>query len=180
MKGVPSLGTLNPIVWHGHEMLFGFAAAVIAGFALTAMQNWTGLDWTTLAITLAVLPGFLSLGKDPILAPLLLAAAVLNVVRLPAWRPWGTLRVPLLWVPHVGYLWLPIGFALRGAHLAQGSAMRSAPGSGRLAWMNVSAALSIPPSNASGTLSPAWASARDCISTAASAGSISPAGRASP
>jgi|GEM_PF-5088558 len=38
---------------------------------------------------------------------------------------------------------------------AQGTAMPSAPGSGRLAWMNVSAALSIPPSKASGTLSPA-------------------------
>jgi uncharacterized protein involved in response to NO len=248
MKGVPSLGTLNPILWHGHEMLFGFAAAVIAGFALTAVQNWTGLtsatpaslaalvllwltarlgfllpgiiplwftsvvdlvffpalawmmarvlfkaknrnnyillpvfagfallnlaihleihglahgagmpalqgtvylvvlllvfmggrvipyftsrrlpdlrvrqwpwlDGTTLVVTLAVLPGFLWLGKDPILAPLLLAAAMLNLLRLLAWRPWGAWRVPLLWVLHVSYLWLPIGFALHGAHL---------------------------------------------------------------
>lgn len=29
-------------VWHGHEMIFGFAAAVVAGFALTAIPNWTG------------------------------------------------------------------------------------------------------------------------------------------
>jgi uncharacterized protein involved in response to NO len=28
--------------WHRHEMPFGFAAAIIAGFLLTAMQNWTG------------------------------------------------------------------------------------------------------------------------------------------
>ncbi len=28
--------------WHGHEMLFGFAAAVIAGFMLTAVPGWTG------------------------------------------------------------------------------------------------------------------------------------------
>jgi len=28
--------------WHGHEMLFGFVLAVIAGFLLTAMPNWTG------------------------------------------------------------------------------------------------------------------------------------------
>lgn len=28
--------------WHGHEMLFGFVGAVIAGFLLTAVQNWTG------------------------------------------------------------------------------------------------------------------------------------------
>lgn len=36
-------GALPPPVWHGHEMLFGFAAAVIAGFLLTAAQNWTGI-----------------------------------------------------------------------------------------------------------------------------------------
>ena len=30
-----------PAVWHGHEMLFGFAAAVVAGFLLTAVANWT-------------------------------------------------------------------------------------------------------------------------------------------
>ena len=31
-----------PSAWHGHEMLFGYAAAVIAGFILTAVPNWTG------------------------------------------------------------------------------------------------------------------------------------------
>lgn len=29
-------------LWHRHEMLFGFAAAAIAGFILTAIPNWTG------------------------------------------------------------------------------------------------------------------------------------------
>lgn len=33
---------LPPNVWHGHEMVFGFAVAVIAGFLLTATSNWTG------------------------------------------------------------------------------------------------------------------------------------------
>ncbi|MFO1127151.1 MAG: NnrS family protein [Rhodospirillales bacterium] len=32
---------LSP-AWHGHEMIFGFAAAAIAGFLLTAVPNWTG------------------------------------------------------------------------------------------------------------------------------------------
>lgn len=32
--------------WHSHEMLFGFVAAIIAGFLLTAVQNWTGLRAT--------------------------------------------------------------------------------------------------------------------------------------
>lgn len=31
----------SPKVWHGHEMLLGYACAVIAGFLLTAVRNWT-------------------------------------------------------------------------------------------------------------------------------------------
>ena len=34
---------LAPLLWHAHEMLFGFAAGVIAGFLLTAVKAWTGL-----------------------------------------------------------------------------------------------------------------------------------------
>jgi len=29
--------------WHMHEMLFGFGCAIVAGFLLTAIQNWTGI-----------------------------------------------------------------------------------------------------------------------------------------
>ena len=32
----------TPIVWHVHEMTFGFGAAAVAGFLLTAIPNWTG------------------------------------------------------------------------------------------------------------------------------------------
>lgn len=32
----------SPYAWHAHEMIFGFAAAAIAGFLLTAVPNWTG------------------------------------------------------------------------------------------------------------------------------------------
>src|SRR5215831_16491762 len=31
-----------PRDWHVHEMLFGFVAAVVGGFLLTAVPNWTG------------------------------------------------------------------------------------------------------------------------------------------
>lgn len=30
------------LAWHRHEMVFGFGGAIIAGFLLTAVQNWTG------------------------------------------------------------------------------------------------------------------------------------------
>ena len=35
--------TVSPLLWHAHEMLFGFAVAVIVGFLLTAGKAWTGL-----------------------------------------------------------------------------------------------------------------------------------------
>lgn len=31
----------DPITWHAHEMVFGYAAAAIAGFLFTAVPNWT-------------------------------------------------------------------------------------------------------------------------------------------
>jgi uncharacterized protein involved in response to NO len=34
-------GQWAPAVWHAHEMVFGFAVAVMAGFLLTAVGNWT-------------------------------------------------------------------------------------------------------------------------------------------
>lgn len=43
LNGAVIPGELLPLVWHGHEMVFGFAVSVIAGFLLTAAQNWTGL-----------------------------------------------------------------------------------------------------------------------------------------
>lgn len=32
----------DPLTWHSHEMIFGFVAAAVAGFLLTAVPNWTG------------------------------------------------------------------------------------------------------------------------------------------
>ncbi len=51
---VQFLAALNPIFWHGHEMLFGYGCAVIAGFLLTAVKAWTGVPmpvgWRLLGI----------------------------------------------------------------------------------------------------------------------------------
>jgi uncharacterized protein involved in response to NO len=38
-----NLSIQDPILWHAHEMIFGFASAIIAGFLLTSSQNWTGI-----------------------------------------------------------------------------------------------------------------------------------------
>ena len=57
------------IGWHSHEMIFGYTTAVVAGFLLTAVRNWTELatpqGWTLAALSLIwclgrVLPFFSS------------------------------------------------------------------------------------------------------------------------
>src|SRR5262245_39841298 len=63
---------VNPL-WHAHEMLFGYAFAVIAGFLLTAVRNWTGRDT----------PSGASVGA---IAGLWLAARVTGCCSLPAAR----------------------------------------------------------------------------------------------
>lgn len=40
--GLPVGGDYGAVAWHGHEMLFGFGAAVLSGFLMTAIPNWTG------------------------------------------------------------------------------------------------------------------------------------------
>src|SRR5512144_1141639 len=42
MEATPLTTALPPSVWHAHEMTYGFAAATVAGFLLTAIPNWTG------------------------------------------------------------------------------------------------------------------------------------------
>lgn len=46
--------SLNGILWHAHEMIFGFAAAIVAGFLLTAVRAWTSLE-TPSGVPLALL-----------------------------------------------------------------------------------------------------------------------------
>jgi len=43
LNGMIEFSPFNNVVWwHGHEMIFGFVSAIIAGFLLTAVQTWTG------------------------------------------------------------------------------------------------------------------------------------------
>jgi len=39
---MPPVFLVDPIAWHAHEMIYGFGMAIVAGFLLTAVANWTG------------------------------------------------------------------------------------------------------------------------------------------
>jgi uncharacterized protein involved in response to NO len=80
---VPTL--LPPVAWHQHELLFGFVPAVITGFLLTAVPNWTGR------------PGLKGL---PLLALFLLWVTGRVTISLSEWTGLlGATLVPLAFLP---------------------------------------------------------------------------------
>lgn len=78
---------LNGPLWHGHEMLFGFALAVVGGFLFTAVRNWTGLPTPTGAALAACALLWLA-GRVLVLTPFGMAAAVVNATPWPS--PWAS------------------------------------------------------------------------------------------
>ena len=76
-------GYLSGIAWHSHEMLFGFVVAVIAGFLLTAVRNWTGMP-TPSGIALSVLAGIWLLARILMWTGPAALAAVVDLTFLPA------------------------------------------------------------------------------------------------
>lgn len=254
MDAAVPLSRLPPQFWHGHEMIYGFVGAAIAGFLLTAVPSWTGSrgfggwpliglsalwfagraafaacnwlpTWAIATVELSFLPAVAALLappllrarnrntpmlvvlgvlwlidaafmtamtlSDPLLAQgalhaainlvlilvtvisgrivpaftanalrargeavtisarpwldrgviaLMIVVAIVDVIganplasgtlavlaafghawRLAGWQGFKTLREPILWALHVGYAWLPIGFALKALWLLGG------------------------------------------------------------
>jgi len=79
---LPYGGYLQGSFLHSHEMVFGFAVAVISGFLLTAVRNWTGLPTPTgpalAALVIVWLAGRLLIVTGP---PIL--AALIDVLYVP-------------------------------------------------------------------------------------------------
>jgi uncharacterized protein involved in response to NO len=71
------------LLWHAHEMLFGFAIAVIVGFLMTAGKTWTGLATPRGPTLGALFLLWLSARVASLLAPPLVFA-VLDLALLPA------------------------------------------------------------------------------------------------
>lgn len=67
--------------WHIHEMLFGYVAATVAGFLLTAVPNWTGRlpvnGWPLAALAALWLAGRVAVATSALIGPAL--AAVIDV-----------------------------------------------------------------------------------------------------
>jgi uncharacterized protein involved in response to NO len=63
--------------WHGHEMIFGYTLAVIAGFLLTAVRNWAGRPTPTGGTLIALCALWLA-GRLLVLSPYGVAAALVS------------------------------------------------------------------------------------------------------
>ena len=79
---VPLSLSLSPVLWHAHEMLFGFAVAVIVGFLLTAGKAWTGLATPRGALLGALAGLWLAARLAAVFAPYAVYAA-LDLLLLP-------------------------------------------------------------------------------------------------
>jgi len=99
--------TVPPIDWHAHEMIYGYALAVIAGFLLTAVRNWTNMQtlqgWPlqlllllwVLARVAALLPGSQALLAAVVLDNLFIlylsVALTVPVVQAQLWKNMGVI-----------------------------------------------------------------------------------------
>jgi uncharacterized protein involved in response to NO len=67
----------DPVSWHAHEFVFGYLAAVIAGFLLTAVPNWTGrlpiVGWRLGGLAALWLAGRVAVAVSAHLSPLVVA-----------------------------------------------------------------------------------------------------------
>jgi uncharacterized protein involved in response to NO len=92
----------DPIAWHAHEMIFGFAMAAMAGHLMTAIPNWTGrmplqgapllllfILWLLgrIAVATSAIVGALPAAIADLAFPVLLALAVVReIVKGRNWR----------------------------------------------------------------------------------------------
>jgi uncharacterized protein involved in response to NO len=98
--------TVLPIWWHAHEMVFGFAMPVVAGFLLSAVATWTGLPgttgwrlqllfglWLVARIVLWLLPEWLALAW---LAEMLFIGLLMYELTMRVWavRQWRNMLFP--------------------------------------------------------------------------------------
>ncbi|MHA3980104.1 NnrS family protein [Halovulum sp. GXIMD14794] len=99
-------GPFAPVDWHVHEMIFGYGAAVVAGFLFTAVPNWTGRmpkqGWPLAFLALLWIAGRVVVAGVPSLNPVavagvdcafLLVIAGVFLTEILAGRNWRNLKV---------------------------------------------------------------------------------------
>lgn len=82
------------------------------------------LNWFSV-LSVGSLPILSAIDAETALGIMAFVAAGTNLARLWTWKPWRALRSPMLLILHIAYLWLSIGFGLRGWYALVGGATPS-------------------------------------------------------
>lgn len=125
-------GLLRGPAWHAHEMLFGYALAVVVGFLLTAGRNWSGQPTPSGRALQALVLLWLA-GRVLVLTPWSTAAAIVNVA-FPLAAALGLGRALVAAGNRRNYFFIAVLVALAAAQalvhlsLAEGSGLPAALG----------------------------------------------------
>lgn len=128
----------NTMYWHAHEMLFGFSLAIVAGFLLTAVRNWTNVQtpfgntlagifflWLAARILPFVpgIPGEVIAAIDLAFAPVVAIGIGIPIIRAGNYR--NLMFIPILaaffaanLMIHLETLGVTSNTAMNGLHLA--------------------------------------------------------------
>lgn len=90
------------------------------GKAGLSVRSWPMVERPVLVLTLALIPAAMVAPDSVVTGLIALAAALAHAVRLAGWQGWKAWRSPILWILHVGYLWVPVALTLRGLHALAG------------------------------------------------------------
>lgn len=122
---------VSAMTWHAHEMVYGYSAAVIAGFLLTAAKNWTGqptaqgpvlflLALLWLVARMAWLQGMMIVAAvtDMLFLLLLITALTRPIAQTKKWQHMAVIsKVMLLLVLNALFYLGVFGYVADGVHL---------------------------------------------------------------
>jgi uncharacterized protein involved in response to NO len=130
-------GAVSILQWHAHEMVYGYGLAVIAGFLLTAVNNWTGIRtvhglpllglfllWAAARVAIFVGGALIHAAAvfDLLFAAALVTAIAVPLVRTRMWKQFGILSILVLisagnlafYLGYLGYLGSGIQWGVYG------------------------------------------------------------------
>lgn len=131
-QGWVSSTSISPFQWHAHEMIYGYSVAVIAGFLLTAVKNWTGIQ-TPHGLPLFLLFSLWAIARLLWLFDALSAAAIFDlifiillslaiaspIIQRKQWRQMAILsKLILIAVGNAFFYAQALGYTDSGAHTA--------------------------------------------------------------
>lgn len=124
--------SLPPTIWHAHEMLYGYTLAVVAGFLLTGVGNWTGIKsfhgtplallllvWLTARIAIYVPDYGLKIAAvaDPLFLLGLMIGVARPIIAVRQWKQAGILsKLLLLLIASITFYAGALGLLQNGIH----------------------------------------------------------------